>query len=72
MNEMTEITIKTDYIKLNQLLKLASILSNGADYKIWILDNVVKQNDIQVTERGKKIYKGDILSINDTDFIKVL
>ncbi len=69
---MTEITIKTDFIKLNQLLKLATILSNGSDYKVWILDNTVKLNDMVVTERGKKIYKGDIVSINDSEFIKVL
>ncbi len=69
---MTEITIKTDFIKLNQLLKLATILSNGSDFKVWILDNTVKLNDTQVTERGKKIYKGDIVSINDSEFIKVL
>lgn len=69
---MIEITIKTEYIKLNQLLKLATILSNGSDFKVWIMDNEVKLNDTVVTERGKKIYKGDIVSINDTDFIKVL
>ncbi len=69
---MTEITIKTDFIKLGQLLKLATILSNGSDFKVFILENTVKQNDVQVTERGKKIYKGDVVSINDTDFIKVL
>ncbi len=69
---MTEITIKTDFIKLNQLLKLATILSNGSDYKVWILDNTVKLNDVEVTERGKKIYKGDVVSINDSEFIKVL
>ncbi len=69
---MTEITIKTDFIKLNQLLKLATILSNGSDFKIFILENEVKLNDVVVTERGKKIYKGDVVSINDTDYIKVL
>lgn len=69
---MIEIEIKTDYIKLNQLLKLATILSNGSDYKIWIMENTVKQNGNVVTERGKKIYKGDEVSINDTEFIKVI
>lgn len=69
---MNEITIKTDFIKLNQLLKLATILSNGSDFKIWILENEVKLNDTVVTERGKKIYKGDVVSINDTEFIKVI
>ncbi len=67
-----EITIKTDFIKLNQLLKLATILSNGSDYKIWIEDNTVKLNGTQVTERGKKIYKGDVVTINDEQEIKVI
>ncbi len=69
---MVEINIKTDFIKLNQLLKLATILQNGSDFKIFILDNKIKLNDVEVTERGKKIYKGDIVSINDTEFIKVI
>ncbi len=67
-----EITIKTDFIKLNQLLKLATILSNGSDYKIWIDENVVKLNGVEVTERGKKIYKGDTVTINDEQEIKVI
>ncbi len=66
-----EITIKTDYIKLNQLLKLATILSNGSDFKFWIEENNVKLNGVEVTERGKKIYKGDTVLINDTEELKV-
>lgn len=67
-----EITINTDYIKLNQLLKLANVLSNGSDYKIWILDNVVKLDGVEVTERGKKVYKGSTITINDDEVINVL
>ncbi len=67
-----EITIKTDFIKLNQLLKLATILQNGSDFKFFIEENVIKLNGVEVTERGKKIYKGDTVSINDVDKIKVI
>lgn len=70
--EIMEIEINTEYIKLNQLLKLANILSNGSDYKIWILDNVVKLDDVEVTERGKKVYKGSTITINDNEVINVI
>lgn len=62
---MEKITIHTDFIKLVQLLKFASIVSNGSDAKIIITDGLVKVNGNIVHERGKKIYPGDIVDIED-------
>ena len=67
---MTEknITIKDEYIKLGQALKLANIASEGVEAKYMILDEKVKVNGEVCTQRGKKLYKGDEF---ETDGIKV-
>ena len=51
---MKEIKIKTEFIKLQQLLKLAGLVDQGSDAKLYIADGLVTVNDIIVTERGKK------------------
>ena len=58
MTEKT-ITIKDEYIKLGQALKLADIASEGVEAKYMILDEKVKVNGEVCTQRGKKLYKGD-------------
>lgn len=60
---MKSITIKTEYIKLSQLLKLAGIVGQGSDAKLLILDLQVKVNDIIAIERGKKIYNDDVVLV---------
>ena len=62
------ITIKDEYIKLGQALKLANIASEGVEAKYMILDEKVKVNGEVCTQRGKKLYKGDEF---ETDGIKV-
>ena len=62
------ITIKDEYIKLGQALKLAEIASEGVEAKYMILDEKVKVNGEVCTQRGKKLYKGDEF---ETDGIKV-
>ncbi len=68
---MNEITIKTEFIKLQQLLKLAGIVPQGSDAKLYIKNGEVKVNGIVVTERGKKIYSGDIVTIQNIGELKV-
>jgi ribosome-associated protein len=67
MTEKT-ITIKDEYIKLGQALKLANIVSEGVEAKYMILDEKVKVNGEVCTQRGKKLYKGDEF---ETEGIKV-
>lgn len=68
---MNKIKITTLYIKLDSLLKLAGIVSTGGEAKNLILDGCVKLNNNVVTERGKKIYRSDIVCINDDIKIEV-
>ncbi|MGF6907214.1 S4 domain-containing protein YaaA [Fusobacterium sp. PH5-44] len=61
---LKKIKITTDFIKLDQLLKLSNIVSNGGEAKYLILDGKVKYNGEIETRRGKKIYPGDVVEVN--------
>lgn len=65
--EKIDVTIKTEYIKLDQLLKFSGIAENGADAKDMILDGIVKYNGEVCTMRGKKVRPGDKAEIEFED-----
>ena len=56
---MEEISIKDEYIKLGQAMKLAGFVSSGIEAKIVIQDGEVKVNGEVDTRRGKKLIPGD-------------
>ena len=56
---MKTINITTEFIKLQDLLKFASLVSTGGEAKIVILDEEVRVNGEVCTQRGKKIRPGD-------------
>lgn len=58
---MKKIKIDTDYIKLDQLLKLADIAQSGGHAKLLVLSGLVKVNGVIAYERGKKLREGDIV-----------
>ena len=60
-NEIEEIAINTEFIKLDQLLKWANFTGSGVEAKIFIQNGEVKVNDAVETRRGKKIYDGDVV-----------
>lgn len=57
---MEKITIKDDFIKLGQALKLAGLVESGVDAKFVIQDGLVKVNGQVEIQRGKKLHEGDI------------
>ena len=61
-----EITIKDEYIKLGQALKLAGLVGSGVDAKFVIQDGQVKVNGEVDTKRGKKLYSGDNFEFEGT------
>ncbi|OPJ55459.1 RNA-binding S4 domain-containing protein [Alkalithermobacter paradoxus] len=60
---MIEIKITSEFIKLDQLLKLADIASTGGEAKILIQEELVSVNGNVETQRGKKIKSGDIVKV---------
>ena len=65
---MIEIKINTDLIKLDSFLKFCGAVSVGSEAKIYILDELVKVNGEICVQRGKKLYKGDIIEFNGETF----
>lgn len=68
---MNEITIRDEFIKLGQLLKLAGLVGSGVDAKIVINEGEVLVNGEVELRRGKKIYKGDVVEFNG-ETVKVI
>ena len=56
---METITITTEFIKLQDLLKLAGMVYTGGEAKVLIQDGAVTVNGAVCTQRGKKHHPGD-------------
>ncbi|NLW45989.1 MAG: RNA-binding S4 domain-containing protein [Firmicutes bacterium] len=59
-----EILLKTEFIKLDQLLKLANVVNMGSEAKFVIEEGKVLVNEEIEVRRGRKIYPGDQVSYN--------
>ena len=66
------ISIHTDYIQLDQLLKYANILATGGQIKELLAEELITLNGTIVTEKRKKIYPNDVVSIEDEISITVV
>ena len=56
---MEKITIRDDFIKLGQAMKLAGLVETGVEAKYEIEEGRVKVNGEPENRRGRKLYKGD-------------
>lgn len=61
---METIKINTEFIKLDALLKFASLVGSGGEAKALIQDGCVLVNGEVCTMRGKKIRSGDTVSLD--------
>lgn len=60
---MEKITITTEFIKLDALLKFAALVGSGGEAKQLIQDGFVRVNGAVCLERGKKIRPGDTVEL---------
>lgn len=65
---MEIITIKDDFIKLGQALKLAGMVGSGVDAKIVIQEGEVEVNGEVETRRGRKLVVGDVFTFDGESF----
>lgn len=65
---MEEIIINTEYIKLDQFLKLADIVESGGEAKSYIAHNNIYVNNERETRRGRKLREGDTVNVNGSKF----
>ena len=56
---MEKISISTEFIKLESLLKFAALVGTGGEAKAVIQECLVKVNGETCTMRGKKLVPGD-------------
>lgn len=62
---MEKISINTEFIKLDSLLKFAALVGTGGEAKYVISEGMIKVNGEVCTMRGKKIRPGDTVSFED-------
>ena len=65
---METIPITTEFIKLQDLMKLANLVGTGGEAKVLILDGQVSVNGGICLQRGKKIRPGDVISFRGKDY----
>lgn len=63
------VNIDTDFIKLDALLKYASVAMTGGEAKIYITEGLIRVNGEICTMRGKKIYPGDVVTFENEELI---
>lgn len=65
---METITITTEFIKLQDLLKLSGLVYTGGEAKVLIQEGAVTVNGEVCTQRGKKIRPGDTVTFDGADY----
>ena len=66
---MEEIILRDDFIKLGQAIKAAGLVESGVDAKIVIQDGEVKVNGVVETQRGKKLFGGEVVEYNGSSIL---
>ena len=61
------VTIQTEYIKLDALLKFAGLADTGGEAKEAVQSGLVKVNGEVCTMRGKKLRPGDVAEYGGTE-----
>lgn len=65
---MKTLKITTEYITLQQLLKIENFISSGGEAKYYLQENVVYVNNELENRRGRKLYPNDIVVVEEQQF----
>ena len=66
---MEEIVLRNEFIKLGQAIKAAGLVESGVEAKIVIRDGEVKVNGVVETQRGKKLFGGEVVEYNGSSIL---
>lgn len=69
---MKTVTIHSEYIKLDQFLKLAGCVPTGGMAKALLQDGIVRVNGEQEERRGRKLYPGDKVEVEGNGTFQVV
>lgn len=65
---MKPIKINSEYITLQQLLKMEDFISSGGEAKYYLMDNYPLVNGEKENRRGRKLYPEDVVVIEGKEF----
>ena len=60
-----------DTIRLGQLLKLADLVESGAEVKDVLVSGAVRVNGEPEERRGRQLHRGDVVSVEGADEVRV-
>ena len=60
--------ITTEYITLQQFLKIENFISSGGEAKYYLQENDVYVNNELETRRGRKLYPNYIIVVDNQEF----
>lgn len=66
---MKTVEINTNYITLGQFLKYIGLINSGSGAKYYLYSNQVVVNNQLEQRRGKKLYDGDVIGLNNEKYI---
>ena len=69
MKEFTMEKITTEYITLQQFMKLSGIVSTGGEAKLKIKEMDIVVNGEKENRRGRKLYPGDNVKIEGKTYV---
>lgn len=69
---MVKIKIHSEPITLGQFLKFSGLIYSGGEVKIYLEENDVFVNEIPEKRRGKKLFSGDLVQVNDQKYVLIL
>ena len=60
-----------DTIRLGQLLKLADLVDSGAEVKDVLVSGAVRVNGEPEERRGRQLHRGDVISVDGADEVRI-
>lgn len=64
IGNILSVRIYTEYVKLEQFLKLVDIISSGGEAKAFLAENEIFVNGERENRRGRKLRNGDQIEID--------
>lgn len=65
---MEHLKLRSEYITLQQFLKIKNIISSGGEAKYYLAEHEVYVNQELENRRGRKLYPKDIVQVNGKEY----
>lgn len=65
---MEYLKLESEYITLQQFLKIENVISSGGEAKYYLIENKVYVNQELETRRGRKLYQNDVILVEGKEY----